>query len=233
MSHQAFDKLLEQLAGRCLGMAGMVQQAVAITVDAVLKLDIAAAKKVLQGEAAIDAEDVEIERQAINLMLLHHPAAQDFRVVFGIVKINADLERIGDCAVNIAQQVPAIYYALARDVLNDPGADDRPEVPRDMRLLAEAALKQVQDTVRCLSTRETALAEEIVRADDVVDALNSQIMRDLSQQMEEERESVPANLGLILAAKNFERIGDHCTNIAEDIVYWTKGEIVRHAHERS
>ena len=133
MSYQAFDKLLEQLAGRCLGMAGMVQQQVAITVDAVLKLDIAAAKKVLQGEAAIDAEDVEVERQAINLMLLHHPAAQDFRVVFGIVKINADLERIGDCAVNIAQQVPAINYALEKDLLNDPSADDRPEVPRDMR----------------------------------------------------------------------------------------------------
>ncbi len=233
MSHQAFDKLLEQLAARSMGMAGMVQQAVAIAVDAVLKLDVAAAKKVLQGEALIDAEDVEVERQAINLMLLHHPAAQDFRVVFGIVKINADLERIGDCAVNIAQQVPAIHYAMAKAMLDDIGEGDHPEVPRDMRLLAEAALKQVQDTVRCLSTREIALAEEICRADDVVDALNSQIMRDLSAQMEQERQSVPANLGLILAAKNFERIGDHCCNIAEDVVYLMKGEIVRHAHERA
>ena len=230
MSHQAFDKLLEQLAGRNLGMAGMVQQAVAIAVEAVLKLDIAAAKKVLQGETLIDAEDVEVERQAINLMLLHHPAAQDFRVVFGIVKINADLERIGDCAVNIAQQVPAIRYALEKEVLHTPDLGDQPEVPRDMRLLAEATLKQVQDTVRCLSTRETALAEEICQADDVVDALNSQIMRDLSAVMKEKRESIPANLGLILAAKNFERMGDHCTNIAEDIVYLTKGEIIRHAH---
>lgn len=230
MSHQAFDKLLEQLAGRNMGMAGMVQQAVAIAVEAVLKLDVAAAKKVLQGETLIDAEDVEVERQAINLMLLHHPAAQDFRVVFGIVKINADLERIGDCAVNIAQQVPAIHYALEKDILHASDLEDRPEVPRDMRLLAEATLKQVQDTVRCLSTREAALAEIICQADDVIDALNSQIMRDLSAQMAERRESIPANLGLILAAKNFERIGDHCTNIAEDIVYLTKGEIVRHAH---
>src|SRR4051812_34408350 len=101
MSHQAFDKLLEQLAARSMGMAGMVQQSAAIAVDAVLKLDVATAKKVLQGEALIDAEDVEVERMAINLMLLHHPAAQDFRVVFGIIKINADLERIGDCAVNV------------------------------------------------------------------------------------------------------------------------------------
>ncbi|HVT80823.1 MAG TPA: phosphate signaling complex protein PhoU [Phycisphaerae bacterium] len=233
MSHQAFDKLLEQLAARSLGMAGMVQQAVAIAVDAVLKLDVTAAKKVLQGEALIDAEDVEVERQAINLMLLHHPAAQDFRVVFGIVKINADLERIGDCAVNIAQQVPAIHYAMSKEMLDSRNDGDHPEVPRDMRLLAEAALKQMQDTVRCLSTRETALAEEICRSDDVVDALNSQIMRDLSAQMEQERQSVPASLGLILAAKNFERIGDHCCNIAEDIVYLMKGEIVRHAHDRA
>lgn len=233
MSHQAFDKLLEQLAARSMGMAGMVQQAVAIAVDAVLKLDVTASKKVLQGEALIDAEDVEVEKQAINLMLLHHPAAQDFRVVFGIVKINADLERIGDCAVNIAQQVPAIHYSLSKAMLDDAREGDHPEVPRDMRLLAEAALKQVQDTVRCLSTRETQLAEEICHADDVVDALNSQIMRDLSALMEQERQSVPANLGLILAAKNFERIGDHCCNIAEDIVYLMKGEIVRHAHERA
>ena len=211
----------------------MVQQAVAIAVEAVLKLDVGAAKKVLQGETLIDAEDVEVERQAINIMLLHHPAAQDFRVVFGIIKMNADLERIGDCAVNIAQQVPAIHFGMAREMLDHPEADSRPEVPRDMRLLAEATLKQVQDTVRCLSTREPKLAEEICRADDVVDALNSQILRDLSAEMAEKRESVPANLGLILAAKNFERIGDHCTNIAEDIVYLTRGDIVRHAHERT
>jgi phosphate transport system protein len=232
LSHQAFDKLLEQLAGRNLGMAGMVQQAVAIAVESVLKLDVALAKKVLQGETLIDAEDVEVERQAINLMLLHHPTAQDFRTVFGIVKINADLERIGDCAVNVAQQVPAIHYGIAREMLDNPEADAHPEAPRDMRLLAEATLKQVQDTVRCLATREQRLAEEICRADDVVDALNSQIMRDLTTQMAEQRDSVPANLGLILAAKNFERIGDHCTNIAEDIVYLTRGEIVRHAHEQ-
>ena len=238
MSHQAFDKLMEQLVGRCMGMAGMVQEAVAVTADAIVKLDISAAKKVLAGEQAIDEEDIEIERQAINLMLLHHPAAADFRAVFGIVKINADLERIGDCAVNISQQVPRISHGLAlwtggKETRGDQAhASSREGVPRDMRLLAEAALKQVQDTVRCIATRDQRLAEEICRADDVVDALNSQIMRDLSAEMESEPESVTANLGLILAAKNFERIGDHCNNIAEDVVYLMRGEIVRHAHER-
>ncbi len=219
MSHQAFDKLLEDLQGRCLGMAGMVQLSVAMAADALIKLDPVTAKKVLDGEQKIDDEDVEIERQAINLMILHHPAAADFRAVFGIVKINANLERIGDCAVNVAQQVPRILQA---------GVD----VPRDARLLAEAALKQVQDTVKCLSTKDPKLADEICRADDVVDALNSQIMQDLSFQMEEEAGSVPGNLGLIMVAKNFERIGDHCNNIAEDVVYLMHGEIIRHAHDR-
>jgi phosphate transport system protein len=215
-----------------MGMAGMVQESVATTADAIVRLDVAAAQRVLAGEAAIDEEDIEIERAAINLMLLHHPNAADFRAVFGIVKINADLERIGDCAVNIAHQVSHIRKGLM--MASGPGAeiDPRDAVPRDMRLLAEAALKQVQDTVRCIATRDQKLAEEICRADDVVDALNSQIMRDLSAEMELERESVTANLGLILAAKNFERIGDHCNNIAEDVVYLMRGEIIRHAHER-
>jgi phosphate transport system protein len=219
VSHQVFDKLLEELQSRCLGMAVMVQQAAAMAVEALVKLDPATAKKVLEGEQRIDDEDVEVERQAINLMILHHPTAADFRAVFGVVKINSDLERIGDCAVNIAQQVPRILQANV-------------DVPRDARLIAEAALKQVQDTVKCISTKDPQLANEICRADDVVDALNSQILQDLSAQMEEEPGSVPGNLALIMVAKNFERIGDHCNNIAEDVVYLMRGEIIRHAHER-
>jgi phosphate transport system protein len=220
---------MEQLAGRSLGMAGMVQQAVATAVEAIVKLDVAASKKVLAAEPAIDEEDVEVERQAINLMLLHHPAAADFRAVFGLVKINADLERIADCAVSIAQQVPRIALGLSQ---RERHAGEEPGIPRDMRLLAESALKQVQDTVRCLATRDQKLADEICRADDLVDALNGQIMRDLSAEMESRGDRVPANLGLIIAAKYFERIGDHCNNIAEDVVYLMRGEIVRHAHER-
>jgi phosphate transport system protein len=214
---QEFAKLLEELQGRCLGMAGMVQQAVAMAAEALIKMDAVTAQKVLAGEQRIDAEDIEIERQAIKLMVEHHPTEGDFRAIFGIVKINANLERIGDCAVNVAQQVPGIVQSGV-------------EVPRDARLLAEAALKQVQDTVKCLATRDPTLAQEICRADDVVDALNSQILQDLSLRMEREPGTVQGNLGLILLAKNFERIGDHCNNVAEDVVYSMNGRIMRHAH---
>ncbi len=196
-------------------MAAMVQQAVALAADAIVRLDPDAAAKAIAGEERIDDEDVEVERQAINLMILHHPSAADFRAVFGIVKINANLERIGDCAASIAEQVPRVI---------DAGI----EIPREIKQIAEAALKQVQMTVQCLATTDQALADEVSRTDDVVDALNSQIQLDRQTAMEADRASVPGNVALIVAAKYFERMGDHCNNIAEDIAYLTRGEIIRH-----
>jgi phosphate transport system protein len=148
-------------------------------------------------------------------MILHHPSAADFRAVFGIVKINANLERIGDCAASIAEQVGRVL-------------DANIEIPREIKQIADAALKQVQMTVQCLATTDQALADEVCRSDDVVDALNSQIQLDRQAAMERDRASVPGNVALIVAAKYFERIGDHCNNIAEDIAYLTRGEIIRH-----
>jgi phosphate transport system protein len=215
VSHQQFDRLLEQLQARCLNMAAMVQQAVALAADAITRLDPDAAAKAIAGEERIDEEDVEVERMAINLMILHHPSAADFRAVFGIVKINANLERIGDCAASIAEQVGRVL-------------DANIEIPREIKQIADAALKQVQMTVQCLATTDQALADEVCRSDDVVDALNSQIQLDRQAAMERDRASVPGNVALIVAAKYFERIGDHCNNIAEDIAYLTRGEIIRH-----
>jgi phosphate transport system protein len=215
VSHQQFDRLLEQLQARCLNMAAMVQQAVALAADAITRLDPDAAAKAIAGEERIDEEDVEVERMAINLMILHHPSAADFRAVFGIVKINANLERIGDCAASIAEQVGRVL-------------DANIEIPREIKQIADAALKQVQMTVQCLAASDQALADEVCRSDDVVDALNSQIQLDRQAAMERDRASVPGNVALIVAAKYFERIGDHCNNIAEDIAYLTRGEIIRH-----
>lgn len=213
--------LLEQLQRRCIRMAGMSQQAVASAALAVKTLDAALAEKVFEGEKLIDAEEVEIERMAINLLLLHHPAATDFRTVFGVVKINADLERIGDCAVNIAQQVGGLVQA---------GMEGG--VPRDVRSVADAALTQVEDMVRCIATRDSALADRIRKADDLVDALNSQILQEMQAGMQRDSTAVPAGLALIMIAKNFERIGDHCVNVAEDVVFLMRGQIVRHEHEQ-
>ncbi|HVS71461.1 MAG TPA: phosphate signaling complex protein PhoU [Phycisphaerae bacterium] len=218
MSHQEFDRLLEQVRARCLNMAAMVQQAVALACDAITRLDVEAARKAVAAEERIDEEDVEVERQAINLMILHHPSATDFRAVFGIVKINSNLERIGDCAASVAEQARRVAEAGI-------------EVPREIKQIADAALKQVQLTVQCLGAMDPDMALEVSRVDDAVDALNSQIQLDRQAAMERDRASVPGNVALLVAAKYFERIGDNCVNIAEDVVYLMRGEIVRHAHD--
>ncbi len=211
--------LLDQLHHRCIVMGGMVQVAVRQAVDALLTGDARNVQTVFDGEQAIDQEEVEIERLAINLLALHQPAASDLRMVFAIVKINGDLERIADCAVNVAQQATTVAQTHA-------------QLPRDLRDMARATLKQVEETVRCYSAKDESLAEQICREDDAIDALYNQAFQELRTNMINNSQDVPAGLAMVIAAKNLERMGDHCTNIAEDVLYRMRGRIVRHSHEQ-
>ena len=213
---QHFAELLDQLHRRCIRMGTLVQDAARGAADALLSRDPQAAQNVWKAETEIDAEEVEIERQAINLLALHQPAAGDLRAVFAIVKINTNLERIADCCVNIAQQVDAASAV---------------ELPRDIRAMADAVLRQVDDAILCMQNKDSELADRICKADDAIDALYNQVLHDLQARMQHDRQSVTGDVALIFAAKNFERIGDHCTNIAEDVVYRLRGTIVRHTHD--
>lgn len=192
--------------------------AVQMAVDGLMTRHPTAAQNVYEHEQRVDDEEVEIERQAINLLALHQPAASDLRTIFAIVKINGDLERIADCAVNIAQQV-------------GPLAQSDVEVPMDLRHMGESVLRQLGDTLDALSNRDIELAERVARNDNMIDALYNELLRDLQAAMIADSKTVPGNLALLLMAKNLERIGDHCTNIAEDVVYRMRGRIVRHSHD--
>lgn len=211
-------ELLAALQQRCVGMGNLVQTAVREAIAGVVTRNPAAGQGVFATEERIDTEEVEIERQAINLLALHQPAASDLRMIFATVKINGDLERIADCAVNIAQQL-------------QPYVDSGVELPRDMRLMGEAMLKQVDDTLRALGGKESQLAEQVARGDDLLDALYNQLLQELQAEMVADAAKVPGYMALIMMARNYERIGDHCTNIAEDLLYRTKGRIVRHTHD--
>ena len=213
-----FAELLEQLHRRCLGMGAMVQATVRMALDAMQSRNAQASQAVFESEQHIDAEEVEIERQAINLLALHQPAASDLRTLFAIVKINGDLERIADCAVNIAQQVPPFVHS---------GVD----APRDLRVMADSLSKQLDDTMRALANKDTTLAEQVTRSDDLIDALYNQVLQDLQAAMIAQPTGIPGYLALILIARNLERMGDHCTNISEDILYRMRGRIVRHTHD--
>jgi len=212
-----FVEALELLHHRCVDMAALVQGAVEQVTQAVIHCRPDIAQGVRDTEDQIDAEEVKIERAAINMLSEHQPTASDLRTVFAIVKINSDLERIGDCAYNIAQMVPSFSATVS-------------QIPHELRTMAESTLKQVDDTTKCLGLSDPALAAEVCRGDDVIDALYHQIYQDLQAGMVADTQNVPADLAMIMIAKNFERIADHCTNIAEEVVFLVRGQIIRHVH---
>ncbi len=215
---QRFLGLLEELKGQLARMAATVQQAVEQSIESVFTLDATLARSVIDSDQRVDKDEVKIERSAIALLALHSPAATDLRLITGILKANNDYERIADCAVNIAHRVlPMTQFG-------------RFELPPDLRLLANTVMTCLRDTIKAFNLGDEKLARQVVANDDVIDAVYHQIVQDTISHMENDKRDVNINLALIMIAKNLERIGDHCVNVAEDVIYVRSGNIVRHGH---
>jgi len=217
VSHR-FTDLLADLKSRLSRMGASVQQSVELSIEALVALDAKLAQQVIEGDAKVDEEEVKVEKGAIDLLALHQPAAGDLRMITTIIKANSDFERIADCAVNIAQRV----LPLSRH--------DGYEVPADLKLMANSVIGTLRDTIKAFNLSDEAVARHVLRGDDVVDALYHQIVQDTLTQMESARHDADVDLANIMIAKNLERIGDHCTNIAEDVIFVRLGRIVRHLH---
>lgn len=217
MSHH-FGDLLEALRGRVARMTALVQDIVEKSVEAVSSLDADLARLAMEADDRIDREEVDIEKQAIDLLALYQPAASDLRMITTIIKVNGDFERIADCAVNVAQRVPLL--AKLGDYI----------VSSDLRLMASTIVMTLRDTISAFNRSDIELARQVLRSDDVVDALYHQIVQETLAVLESDQHRANRDLSTIMMAKNLERIGDHCTNIAEDIVYVQSGRIIRHRH---
>ena len=217
MSHR-FTDLLADLKSRLSRMGAVVQQSVELAVESLVNLDPKLAQQVIEGDQRVDDEEVKVEKGAIDLLALHQPAAGDLRMITTIIKANSDFERIADCAVNIAQRV----LPLSRH--------EGYEVPDDVKLMANSVIGTLRDTIKAFNLSDEAVARHVLRGDDVVDALYHQIVQDTLTQMESARHDADVDLANIMIAKNLERIGDHCTNIAEDVIFVRLGRIVRHLH---
>ncbi|HEX8340146.1 MAG TPA: phosphate signaling complex protein PhoU [Tepidisphaeraceae bacterium] len=215
MAHH-FADLLDSLRDRIARMTALVQDIVKQSVDSTINLDVELAAATIEFDERIDDEEVNIERQAIDLLALYQPAACDLRLITMIIKVNGDFERIADCAVNIAQRVPALAHM--GDYL----------VSTDLRLMANTVVTMLRDTVNAFNLSDIDLAKQVLRSDDVIDALYHQIVQETLTVLESEQHRANRDLSTIMIAKNLERIGDHCTNIAEDLVYVRSGRIVRH-----
>lgn len=215
-----FIKEVNILKEMILELSGRVERQLD---DAVLSLttrNVKLASDVLEEDHAIDHSEVDVEEECLKILALHQPVAHDLRFIIAVLKINNDLERIGDLAVNIAER--AIFLA-DRGV---PGAD------LDFRHMAEKATTMLRESLNALLRQDLQLARHVRESDDEVDQLNRDMYEQVKGHIRREPEHLDALIHLLTISRQLERVADHATNIAEDVIYMIKGEIVRHRFEQ-
>lgn len=210
---------IENLKKKILSMGAQVEETVNKAVEALETRDPSLAQQVIDGDEALDNAEVEIEEECLKILALHQPVAIDLRYVIAVLKINNDLERIGDLAVNIAER--AAYLATHAPV----------EVPLDFRGMVERTKRMVSDSLNALVNVDTHLARHVRAADDEVDIINRNMFAIIQDYIARHPERVAESLHLLSASRHLERIADQATNIAEDVIYMVEGEIVRHQPE--
>jgi phosphate transport system protein len=211
-----FQEELEQLKTRLLEMGGLAEDRVRASIDGLVQRDPDVVARVLDGDRPINQLHIEIDNRCFKLLALHQPMAVDLRAIVSAVKINTDLERVGDLAVNIAE-------AARRYMLHAP-VKQLIDIPR-MATIAQAMLR---DALDAYVRRDTALAQAVLDADDGLDALKTQIFRELLTFMMQDPATIESALDLILISRHLERIGDHATNVAEDVIFMVLAKDVRH-----
>ena len=207
---------LDELKERLLWMGGLAERAVHQAMEAVLEAQEEPAQRVLVEENAINELQIEIDDRVMHLLALQQLMAADLRLVLAVSRINNDLERIGDQAVNISE--------AALRIVRHPRVKPYVDLPR----MSELAEEMVRDSLNAVVRRDVELARSVLTRDDQVDRLRDQIFRELLTYMMGDSSVVFPAFELILVAKNLERVGDHATNIAEDVIYMVEGHDVRH-----
>ena len=214
MKHLSRD--MDKIKRGVLSMGTLVETAVHRSINALLNRDAALAEEVIAGDNRIDAEEVELEEECLKVLALHQPFAQDLRFIVTVMKVNNDLERMGDLAVNIAER--ALFLA-SKPLL---------AVPLPVPEVAEEVRHMVRDALDCLVERDVALAKRVIASDDVVDDLHRETYGALIEAMKMEPDRIERASSLISTSKNLERIADLATNIAESVILLVKGEVIRH-----
>ena len=214
-----FIEELEDLRKQLLEMAGLVELAVHDSVLALMERDQERAQRVLVNEARINQMEIRIDELATRLLALNQPMARDLRFLTAALKINNDLERMGDLAVNIVER--------ALSLMAQPPVKPLIDIPR----MAQLAESMVRNSLDSFVKRDAELARSVLLSDDAVDDLRDTISKELVGFMERDPSTVSRALDLILVSRNLERIADHATNIAEDVLFVVQGVDVRHHAE--
>jgi phosphate transport system protein len=211
-----FQDELEQLKTRLLEMGGLAEDRVRSAVEGLVERDTALVDRVLGGDVPINQLHIEIDSRCFKLLALHQPMAVDLRAIVAAVKINTDLERVGDLAINIAEAVRRyMRHAPVKELI---------DIPR----MADIAQGMLRDSLDSYVRQDISLAQRVLNEDDELDALKTQVFRDLLTFMLQDPSTIEPSLDLILISRHLERIGDHATNIAEDVIFMVSARDVRH-----
>ena len=210
------ERDLNELQHDTLAMAASVEEAVHKAIRALQDRDAGLARQVIAGDSEIDREENQVEEECLKMLALHQPVAVDLRRITAALKINTDLERMGDLAEDIAER--ALQLAELPPV----------PVPEDLQRMTDLTATMVRLSLDAFVHLDTELARRVCRLDDEVDRYNRDIIDELIETMRSAPEMVRPGLSLFSAVRHLERIADHATNIAEDVIYLVEGEIVRH-----
>jgi phosphate transport system protein len=219
MERHHFEEELQALKHRLLNMGALVEERVHQAIQALIERRPESVDRIIAGDQDVNDLQIEIDDRCLKLLALQQPMASDLRLITAAMKINSDLERIGDQAVNIAEN--------AARVLAHPPLKPLLDLPH----MAEIAERMTRDSLDAFVRRDAELARAILARDDEVDQLKDQVFRVLLTYMMADPATIERALGLILVSRNLERIADHATNIAEDVIFLVEAKDVRHHHE--
>jgi phosphate transport system protein len=211
-----FQQSLDQLKENLLVMAGLAEQAIQRAIEAYRVRDLSICDLVSRSEVAINRLERDIDQAALDLLAMEQPMAIDLRFILSVIKINADLERVGDSAKSISERV--------RNMDSMAVAELPVDIPRMAALSAEMVRKSLQSFIDA----DPALARAVLTMDDAVDTMNRAAYKSLTKVMEEQSHIAPQALNALMICRALERVADHATNIAEDVIFWIEGSDVRH-----
>jgi phosphate transport system protein len=205
-----------QLKERLLAMGGLAEERLRLALRSLVERDGDLVEQVLRGDEPLNQLHIEIDDRVFKLLALRQPVAVDLRAIVSAVKINTDLERVGDLAVNIGE--------AARRYLQHPPVKELIDLPR----MGEIAQRMLRNALDAYVRRDVDLARQVLDEDDTLDALKSQVFRDLLAYMLRDQDTIEPSLDLILISRHLERVGDHATNIAEDVIFIVSARDIRH-----
>ena len=214
-----FQNELERLKKKLLALSAIVEESVEKAVRSISIRDISLARKVIENDRSIDLLEVEVEEECLKILALHQPVAVDLRFVVAVLKINNDLERIGDLAVNIAER--STYLSQKEPI----------EMPFDFSTMEKKTRLMLEKSIDALIQMDLEVAREVGAADDEIDAINREMYNQVSKGIQDSPDQADRLIHCLSISRYLERIADYATNIAEDVIYMIEGQIVRHQPE--